>query len=151
MKYLGLCSSGLRIFFEKFVKPSAPPCYILNVRFLNVPKMIDCHYSIRLSEFLLQNIQISRWYPNCVLIKAFKKVLCRSRDMVLQIAVRVLKLLQAWFNIFSSKRIFLLIIIPFSSFCFLISQILIFLLFVYIVSCLHLENKKRHLSSFNFI
>ena len=29
MKYLGLWSSGLRMFFEKFVKPFVPPSYIL--------------------------------------------------------------------------------------------------------------------------
>ena len=46
MKYLGLWSSGLRNFFEKFVKPfSNPPRspYILNVRSLNVPEDdIEC-------------------------------------------------------------------------------------------------------------
>ena len=31
MKYLGLWSPGLRNFFEKFVKPSGPTSYILNV------------------------------------------------------------------------------------------------------------------------
>ena len=35
MKYLGLWSPGVRIFFEKFVKPSTTPSYILNVRSLN--------------------------------------------------------------------------------------------------------------------
>ena len=34
MKYLGLWSRGLQIFFEKFVKPLGPPSYILNVRSL---------------------------------------------------------------------------------------------------------------------
>ena len=34
MKYLGLWSLELRIFFEKFVKQSGPASYILNVRSL---------------------------------------------------------------------------------------------------------------------
>ena len=35
MKYLGLLSPGLQVFFfEKFVKPSSPSSYILNVRSL---------------------------------------------------------------------------------------------------------------------
>ena len=34
MKFLGLWSPGLQNFFEKFVKPSGPSSYILNVRSL---------------------------------------------------------------------------------------------------------------------
>ena len=34
MKYIGLSSPGLQIFFEKLVKPSGALCYILNVRSL---------------------------------------------------------------------------------------------------------------------
>ena len=36
VKYLGLWSPGLRIFFEKFVKPSGPTSYILNTRSLTL-------------------------------------------------------------------------------------------------------------------
>ena len=36
MKYLGLWSRGLRNFFEKFVKPSGPSSYTLNVRSLRL-------------------------------------------------------------------------------------------------------------------
>ena len=42
MKYLGLWLLGYENFFEKFVKPSAPPpsSYILNIRSLNCDLLI---------------------------------------------------------------------------------------------------------------
>ena len=62
MKYLDLWSPGLRIFFEKFVKPSAPPpplpppthSYILNVRSLRKKYTRRCVISL----FYKENQQI---------------------------------------------------------------------------------------------
>ena len=45
MKYLGLWSLGYEKFFEKFVKPSGPPSYILNVRFLRTEEYVRIYQS----------------------------------------------------------------------------------------------------------
>ena len=46
MKYLGLCSPGLRKIFWKILKTLRPPSYILNVRSLNaVPLLLEAEKS----------------------------------------------------------------------------------------------------------
>ena len=57
MKYLGLWSPGVRIFFEKFVKPSTTPSYILNVRSLNALNV----YQINLYQNLNIMHRIKMW------------------------------------------------------------------------------------------
>ena len=57
MKYLGLSSPGVRIFFEKFVKPSTTPSYILNVRSLNALNV----YQINLYQNLNIMHRIKMW------------------------------------------------------------------------------------------
>ena len=42
MKYLGLCSPGLQIFFEKFVKlSSSPPTYLMLAPLLAIQTMMN--------------------------------------------------------------------------------------------------------------
>ena len=65
MKYLGLSSPGERFFFEKFVKPSGLPSYILNVRSQIVSKIsqiLGKKLEIDLFSSRLSN-QLPSYYP----------------------------------------------------------------------------------------
>ena len=63
MKYLGLRSLGLQNFLEKFVKPSGPPFYILNVRFLKEIWKRDYRISVETFEETLNTTSLaSRCY-----------------------------------------------------------------------------------------
>ena len=58
MKYLGLWSPGQRIFFEKFVKPSAPPSYIVNV-----PSLTYLTLTAKFNGIALVKERIARFFP----------------------------------------------------------------------------------------